>query len=128
MPRLHADTGPSVCVCVCACVRACVSLTTTPSQCEKYTALKSSGKDFEMVFVSSDRDEAAFNEYHGEMTFLALPYAQRDAKEALSKHFKVSGIPSLVFVDAEGELITDQVKLTHMPRALANASNKIHTY
>lgn len=80
----------------------------TPQLSEKYTALKDAGKDFELVFVSSDKDEASFNDYHNEMTFLALPFSKRDEKAKLSKLFKVSGIPTLVFVDvATGDLITD---------------------
>jgi nucleoredoxin len=59
-----------------------------------------------MVFASSDRDEAAFKEYHSEMSFLALPYSERDAKTALSKKCKVSGIPSLCVFGPDGELIT----------------------
>merc|ERR1719424_2821010 len=35
----------------------------TPVLSEKYTALKKAGKDFELVFVSSDRNQAAFDEY-----------------------------------------------------------------
>ena len=50
----------------------------------------------EIAFVSSDKDEGAFDAYWGEMPWLALPYADRARKEALSKHFGVSGIPSLV--------------------------------
>lgn len=79
----------------------------TPTLCEKYTALKDAGKDFELVFVSSDKDEAACKEYHSSMNFLGLPFALRDAKAKLSKMFKVSGIPTLVFYDlAEDKIIT----------------------
>jgi len=81
----------------------------TPVLSKKYTALKEAGKDFELVFVSSDRNQAAFDDYHKEMTFLAMPFPNRDGKEELSEMFEVSGIPSLIFVDAvTGELITDE--------------------
>ena len=61
----------------------------------------------EIVFVSSDRDEASFDSYFAEQPWLALPYDQRDLKAKLSKQFKVSGIPSFVILDGEtGELIT----------------------
>jgi len=81
----------------------------TPVLSEKYLALKKAGKKVEIVFVSSDRDQAAFGEYHSHMTFLGLPFELRDAKNSLSKHFKVEGIPALVFVNAStGALITDQ--------------------
>jgi nucleoredoxin len=80
----------------------------TPTLCEKYTALKKAGKSMELVFVSSDRDEAAYTEYANSMTFPSLPFALRDAKAKLSKMFKVSGIPSLVFYDLKTDkLITD---------------------
>ncbi|GMI52462.1 hypothetical protein TeGR_g14590 [Tetraparma gracilis] len=78
----------------------------TPKLATFYNDLKKSNPDFELVFVSSDRDEAAFDEYFAEMPWLALPYAARDRKDALSKKFKVNGIPSLVVVGADGETIT----------------------
>jgi nucleoredoxin len=62
--------------------------------------------NFETVFVSSDKDEAAFNEYWGSMPWLALPFAERSQKEALSRKFKVQGIPTLVVLDGQGNTIT----------------------
>eukprot|EP00435_Cladocopium_sp_Y103_P072802 s242_g41.t1 len=38
-------------------------------------------KGLEVVFVSSDRDEAAFKEYFGEMPWLALDFSDRKLKE-----------------------------------------------
>jgi len=64
------------------------------------------GKGLEVVFVSSDRDEASFNGYYEEHPWLALPYSDRDKKGELSKKFKVEGIPTLVIVDGEGNTIT----------------------
>jgi len=78
----------------------------TPKLAETYKAYKEKGLKLEIVFVSSDRDEAAFDEYFAEMPWLALPYSARDVKAKLSKKFKVNGIPSLVVLDAKGELIT----------------------
>lgn len=65
-------------------------------------------KGFQTVFVSSDRDQASFDEYYGEMPFLALPFPRRDAKEALSKKYKVRGIPSLVILGPDGKLVTSE--------------------
>jgi nucleoredoxin len=78
----------------------------TPELAKAYTEhLKAKG--LEIVFVSSDRDEASFNEYFKGMPFTALPYSARDVKKALSKKFKVQGIPTLVILDSEtGEVIT----------------------
>ena len=78
----------------------------TPKLAEWYTAHADS-LNMEIVFASSDNDEAAFNDYFGEMPWKALPYSARDLKAKLSKKYKVSGIPSFVIVDAEtGELCT----------------------
>ena len=67
----------------------------TPELVKTYNKLKESRSDVELIFISSDRDEASFNEYFGEMPWLALPFADRDVKGQLSKLFSVSGIPSL---------------------------------
>jgi nucleoredoxin len=40
------------------------------------------------------------------MPWLALPYSDRKKKETLSKKFGVSGIPSVVILDADGKVIT----------------------
>jgi nucleoredoxin len=79
----------------------------TPKLAEAYTAIKGTGKSLEIVFVSSDRDEVAFDSYHKEMPWLALPFAERALKQTLSKRFKVSGIPSLVLLDgATGQVLS----------------------
>lgn len=42
-----------------------------PKLSEWQTNLKKTNSDFELVFVRSDRDEAAFKKYFGEVPFLA---------------------------------------------------------
>merc|ERR1711975_132837 len=78
----------------------------TPKLAEIYNDMKAAGKKFEIVFASSDRDQTAFDEYYAEMPCLALPYSDRAAKDALSKKFKVQGIPTFVIVGKDGEVIT----------------------
>jgi len=79
----------------------------TPKLAELYKKYKEKGLKFEVVFVSSDREEEGFKDYFGDMPWLALPYEQRDTKNKLSKKYKVNGIPSLVIVDGKtGETIT----------------------
>jgi hypothetical protein len=65
--------------------------------------LKALHENMEMVFVSSDRDEESFNAYFKKMSFCALPYEHRKAKEALSKMFEVEGIPMLAMLGPQGE-------------------------
>merc|ERR1711975_18303 len=78
----------------------------TPKLAEIYNDMKAAGKKFEIIFASSDRDTAAFDEYFKEQPWLAIPYVDRSKKDALSKKFKVQGIPTLVIVDKEGKTIT----------------------
>jgi len=80
----------------------------TPKLAEAYTKMKAAGLPFEIVFVSSDRDEAAFSSYHSEQPWLALPFANRRAKDALSRRFDVGGIPTLVILDERGAVITKE--------------------
>lgn len=77
----------------------------TPKLAEFYTKHAAS-KNFETVFVSGDRDQDAFNEYFGEQPWLALPFSESDKKSALNKKFKVQGIPALVVIGPNAELIT----------------------
>jgi nucleoredoxin len=78
----------------------------TPQLAEQYKKIQAAGLPFELVFVSSDRDEGAFKEYFGEMPWLALPYEKRKEKEALSSRFDVDGIPSVVVLDKDRSVIT----------------------
>jgi nucleoredoxin len=80
----------------------------TPQLAAQYKKLTGElGKSFEVVFVSSDKDQASFDEYYAEQPWLALPFEARDLKASLSKKYKVQGIPTLVIVDGKtSELIT----------------------
>ncbi|GHP10823.1 nucleoredoxin [Pycnococcus provasolii] len=83
----------------------------TPVLSSIYSQLVEIGKPFEIVFISSDKSEEQYNEYLAEMPWLAVPYAARDVKDALSKKYKVSGIPSLVLVDGDtGNTINPQAR------------------
>ena len=65
-------------------------------------ALTEQGKRFDILFVSSDKDEAAFDGYRKEMPWKAVSFANRDAKAALSKICDVEGIPTLALVNMRG--------------------------
>jgi len=78
----------------------------TPKLAEYYN--KGLKDKMEIVFVSSDRDQASFDEYSKEMPWLTLPYEKRSEKEALSKAFQVNGIPSLVVLHPDGTVVTTE--------------------
>jgi len=77
----------------------------TPKLVETYNKMKAKGLEFEVIFASSDRDSTAFEEYYGEMPWLALPHGDK-RKQQLSNHFGVNGIPSFVIIDSDGTTIT----------------------
>jgi len=78
----------------------------TPQLAKTYNKIRADGKKFEVVFVSSDRDQSSFDEYYGSMPWLALPFSAREAKKKLSKTFGVKGIPALIILDGKGDVIT----------------------
>ncbi|XP_052376191.1 nucleoredoxin-like isoform X1 [Oncorhynchus keta] len=73
------------------------------SLCEFYSKFKKSSehKDtLEIVFVSSDQDQKHWQDFLQEMQWPALPFKDRHKKMKLWNKYKVTSIPSLVFVDA----------------------------
>jgi len=76
----------------------------TPKLAEFYT--KGLKDKMEIFFVSSDRDQKAFDEYFAEMPWQALPFEKRAEKNTLSDMFGVSGIPSFVVLNSDGTVIT----------------------
>jgi len=76
----------------------------TPRLITLYNELKSAGNnDLEIIFISSDRDQEAFNHYYSSMPWLALSFSERDLKSSLSEMFGVEGIPTLIFLDGTGK-------------------------
>ena len=73
-----------------------------------YNECKEKKKKFEIVFVSSDRNEDAFKEYFEEMPWSALSFQERTLKTNLSELYEVQGIPSLVLLTGQGDLITKE--------------------
>lgn len=78
----------------------------TPKLVEWYNGFKADHPDFELVFVSSDRDEAAMKEYiDGEK--MPWPYAKFDkAKEEIFGKYSSDGIPYLVLIGEDGKDLT----------------------
>ena len=58
-----------------------------------------------IVFVSLDQEEAAFDQYRKTMSWPAIPF--QDARRALLQiGLQVKSIPTLVFIDREGKVVT----------------------
>eukprot|EP00494_Astrolonche_serrata_P006557 UN06581 len=78
----------------------------TPELAKYYKKMKELKKPFEIVFCSSDRDQKSFDEYYKTMPWMAIPYKYRDMKDALSERFGIRGIPALIIVDENFDVIT----------------------
>ncbi|GLU04620.1 hypothetical protein SLE2022_217580 [Rubroshorea leprosula] len=63
-----------------------------------YEQLKSNSSGFEIVFVSSDEDLNAFNNYRESMPWLSVPFSDLETKKALNQRFEVEGIPCLIIL------------------------------
>ncbi|KAG8654534.1 hypothetical protein MANES_05G143400v8 [Manihot esculenta] len=71
----------------------------------KQLLTQQASEDFEVVFVSSDRDQQGFDSYFNIMPWLSLPFGDPTIK-ILTKHFDVQGIPCLIILGPDGKTIT----------------------
>ena len=69
------------------------------------SCLNQTYKNFEIIFVSSDRDQSSFDSYLSEMPWIALPFSDRKRKGLLSDMFDVQGIPTFAIVGPDGKVI-----------------------
>ena len=79
----------------------------TPELAKAYSEyMASADSQAEVVFISWDRDEDSFTEYHKEMPFPALPFKDnKDRCRELGEKFGVQGIPCLVTLNSAGEVL-----------------------
>ncbi|XP_054790664.1 probable nucleoredoxin 1 [Prosopis cineraria] len=80
-----------------------------PKLVEAYENMKARDNALEVVFISSDRDEASFNDFFAGMPWLALPFGD-SRKSFLSRKFKVPGIPMLVAIGPSGRTVTKEAR------------------
>lgn len=52
----------------------------TPHLAKKYETWKKAGHPFEIIFVSSDRDQSSFDDYYKEMPWLTVPYDDEERR------------------------------------------------
>lgn len=91
----------------------------TPILASTYNTLKSAGKKFEVVFVSSDSSKEEFDHYFGEMPWKAAEYTQEKTMK-LGEKYGVRGIPTLVILNKEGKVVRqDGRMLVHRFREAA---------
>jgi len=80
----------------------------TPEFSRIYQSLSSSNRPLAVVFISADQDQEAFNEYFGEQPWYAIPYDSTDVREGLNEKFGIRGIPSLLVLDQDANIVTKE--------------------
>lgn len=78
----------------------------TPDLVAAYKKIKKKSPNFELIFVSSDKNEDEMLSYMKdyEMAWPAVKFSKRRSLEFLKK-YQARGIPNLVFVDAGGNVL-----------------------
>ena len=66
----------------------------------RYKEIQESNLPFELIFVSSDRDEASFDKNFAKHPWAAVPFSRVSGLK-LRDHFGVPTIPSLVLIDKD---------------------------
>jgi len=61
------------------------------------------------LFVSADKDQSQFNDYHGEQPWPAFEFGT-NAKDDLMGLFDVEGFPTFVVVDPDGKVICEDAR------------------
>jgi len=76
----------------------------TPWMTKAYNILKGKrGDDFELLYVSGDESEPAFEVFFGEMTCGAIAFDDSDAREALESRLDITGYPTLIMLGPKPE-------------------------
>ena len=65
-------------------------------------------KAFEIVFVSADRDQNAFNQVFAGMPWLAIPFDDSHRMQALQS-YGINAVPKMTILSAKGGLIAENV-------------------
>mmetsp|Transcript_26297 Transcript_26297/g.53636 ORF Transcript_26297/g.53636 Transcript_26297/m.53636 type:complete len:150 (-) Transcript_26297:223-672(-) len=79
----------------------------TPKLAEFFTDAEAEDGSLQIIFASSDQDEAQFAEYYDSMPWLAVPFSATEKIQALGSKFGVRGIPALHILDAADGSVKD---------------------
>ena len=83
----------------------CRRFTTTLT--EKFQEINQGQRDFEVVFVSKDGNQAAFDRNFGEMPWKAIKYDDEARKKSLEQKFGIMEIPMLIVLGRDGKQVSD---------------------
>ncbi|XP_077236420.1 putative nucleoredoxin 1 [Tasmannia lanceolata] len=80
-----------------------------PKLIKSYHKIKAKDDAFEVIFISSDRDQSSFEDFFSGMPWLALPFGD-ERKKSLNRTFKIRGIPSLIAIGPTGRTVTKEAR------------------
>jgi len=81
----------------------------TPLLSMLYEEVNEDEKILEIIFFSGDKNQEQFDEYYGEMPWLALPREKRAIMGKNAKRFEVKGVPRLIMLRAsDGACLSKQ--------------------
>ena len=72
----------------------------TEQMCDDYAAINANAKELELVFVSKDGNQAAFDRNFAEMPWKAVKYDDEARKKSLEQKYGIMEIPTLIIVNA----------------------------
>ncbi len=96
----------------------------TPVLTKFYNKVNENEKVFEVVFVSLDRDEKTYRDYLSTMPWIALSF-EHDLCDDLRTKFKISGVPRLVVLTPDGQVIEENARDTVTSQGVQAFSNWI---
>lgn len=101
----------------------------TPVLSEFYQEVKEIDEALlEIVFITSDRDDASFNEYYRDMPWLAIEHSSGDLLKAIKSKFGVSGIPTFVVLNGETGEIVDAKARNAVASSNGDARNTLSSW
>eukprot|EP00331_Platyophrya_macrostoma_P004980 CAMPEP_0176420078 /NCGR_PEP_ID=MMETSP0127-20121128/8405_1 /TAXON_ID=938130 /ORGANISM="Platyophrya macrostoma, Strain WH" /LENGTH=149 /DNA_ID=CAMNT_0017800631 /DNA_START=44 /DNA_END=493 /DNA_ORIENTATION=- len=79
----------------------------TPFLATLYNEVNKKNKELEIIFVSFDKKKSEFESYYKKMPWLAIPFEDKDTIKKLSSKYSVQGIPTLLILDNNGEVLVE---------------------
>lgn len=103
--------------------------------CHKFTPLlksvyeELSPKGMEIILIPSDKSREDYESYFSDMPWFSLPYdndiVSNGFASSIRAEFNVTSIPTLIFFDAEGKMITRDGRLFVQRYSLEELSEKL---
>ena len=78
----------------------------TPILAAKYKEFVDAGHAFDIIFISADESDVEAENYFSDMPWKMLSFSATEEIRNLNEKFEVDGIPTLVLIDENGNLIS----------------------